>query len=161
MMEGLELARKRREEGMSEERGSVPRRGDRTGEVGVSSMPDPEVSERPLRRRFTKEYKLRILREADRCTKPGELGALLRREGVYHSSLSTWRRQRREGTLSALGSKKRGRKCKDEASREIKRLRRENQRLQKELDQAKSVIEVQKKLSDLLGIVLPETTEEE
>ena len=120
-------------------------------------MPDPEVAERPVRRRFTTEYKLRILEEADACTEPGQMGALLRREGLYSSSLATWRRQRREGTLAGLSPKKRGRKGDDEATREIKRLRRENERLRRQLEQAKTVIEVQKKLSDVLGIVLPET----
>jgi len=118
---------------------------------------DPEVKERPVRRHFTTEYKLRILEEADACSEPGETGALLRREGLYSSSLATWRRQRREGTLAGLNPKKRGRKGDDEATREIKRLRRENEKLRQQLEQAKTVIEVQKKLSDVLGITLPKT----
>ena len=73
----------------------------------VASL-DPEVPEKPERRRFTAEYKLRILAEADKCTRPGEIGALLRREGLYWSNLSNWRRRRREGTLGALSPRKRG-----------------------------------------------------
>ena len=77
--------------------------------AGGKPMPDPAVPERPVRRRFTAEYKLRILREADRCTQSGQLGALLRREGLYSSHLSTWRQQRDEGTLAGLASRRRGR----------------------------------------------------
>jgi transposase-like protein len=115
------------------------------------------VPEKPVRRRFTAEYKLRILREADACTEPGQLGALLRREGLYSSHLSTWRQQRDEGTLAALAPKRRGRKAKADASlvAENERLKRENQRLAEKLRQAETVIEVQKKLSELLGIPLP------
>jgi transposase-like protein len=74
-------------------------------------IPDPAVPERPVRRRFTAEYKLRILREADRSPGPGQLGALLRREGLYSSHLTTWRKQREEGTLAGLRPKRRGRKA--------------------------------------------------
>jgi transposase len=124
--------------------------------VAVPS-PDPAVPERPVRRRFTAEYKLRILREADACTQPGQLGALLRREGLYSSHLSTWRQQRDEGTLAGLAPKRRGRKPKadDPVFAENERLRRENQRLAAKLRQAETIIEVQKKLSDVLGIPLP------
>ena len=78
---------------------------------GSSSVPSPEVSDKPRRRGFTVEYKLSVLKKADACTKPGELGTLLRREGLYSSTLSGWRRQRRQGTLAALRAKKRGRKA--------------------------------------------------
>lgn len=124
----------------------------------VESPPDPEVPEKPRRRRFSAEYKLRILEEADRASEPGEIGALLRREGLYSSHLTTWRRQRREGTLAGL-SHQRGRKPKDPLGAEVEALRRENERLRKRLEQAEVVIEVQKKLSGLLGIE-PETDEE-
>jgi transposase-like protein len=105
------------------------------------------------RRRFTAGEKLRILQEADACTEPGEIGALLRREGIYSSYLSRWRQARDRGQLTALGAQQRGPKpVKDAAlAREVTRLRRENERLQARLDQAEAIIEVQKKLSQLLG----------
>ena len=157
-MEDVNLTRKKDDElGPAERSGAGPDKAEGVSGDGISSVPDPEVAERPVRRRFTTQYKLRILEEADACSKPGETGALLRREGLYSSSLATWRRQRREGTLAGLSPKKRGRKGDDEATRENKRLRRENQRLRRQLEQAKTVIEVQKKLSDVLGITLPQT----
>jgi transposase-like protein len=105
------------------------------------------------RRQFTAGEKLRILEEAAACTVPGELGALLRREGIYSSYLSRWRRARDRGQLDGLGSAKRGRKPLSDAAvaREIARLQRENERLQARLEQAEVIIEVQKKLSQLLG----------
>jgi transposase-like protein len=110
-----------------------------------------------MRRRFTAEYKLRILREADRATEFGQLGALLRREGLYSSHLSTWRQQRDEGTLVGLTPKRRGRKATPDAPliAENERLKRETQRLAAKLRQAETIIEVQKKLSEILGIPLP------
>ncbi len=120
-------------------------------------MPDPAVPEKPVRRRFTAEYKLRILREADRCSRPGQLGALLRREGLYSSHLSVWRQQRDAGTLAGLAPKRRGRKPAPDTPliAENERLKRENQRLTEKLRQAETVIEVQKKLSEVLEIPLP------
>ena len=125
--------------------------------------PDPEVTEKPVRRKFTAEYKLRILAEADRCTEYGQVGALLRREGLYSSHLSEWRRKRREGTLVSLSPKKRGPKPeKNPLAPEVARLERENDRLQRKLKQAETIIDVQKKVSGLLGIELrsPEPGEE-
>ena len=120
-------------------------------------IPDPVVAEKPVRRRFTADYKQRILREADRCTESGQLGALLRREGLYSSHLSTWRQQRDEGTLAGLTPKRRGRKPNPDAPliAENERLKRETQRLAAKLRQAETIIEVQKKLSEILGIPLP------
>jgi len=120
-------------------------------------MPDPVVPEKPVRRRFAAEYKLRILHEADRCNQPGQLGALLRREGLYSSHLSAWRQQRDAGTLAGLAPKRRGRKLKANAPliAENERLKRENERLAVKLRQAETIIEVQKKLSEVLGIPLP------
>lgn len=120
-------------------------------------MPDPAVLEKPVRRRFLVEYKLRILHEADRCTESGQLGALLRREGLYSSILSTWRQQRDEGTLVGLTPKRRGRKANPDAPliAENLRLTRETQRLAAKLRQAEMIIDIQKKLSEMLGIPLP------
>jgi len=120
-------------------------------------IPDPAVAEKPVRRRFTAEYKLRILHDADRCIASGQLGALLRREGLYSSLLSTWRQQRDQGTLAGLTPKRRGRKSNPDAPliAENERLKRETQRLAAKLRQAETIIEVQKKLSEMLGIPLP------
>lgn len=117
---------------------------------------NPEVEEKAKRRMFSAEYKRRILREADACTKPGEVGALLRREGLYSSHLSSWRKQRERGELAGLWPKKRGRKSrrKTVSVKEYERLSRENRRLRQRLEQAELVIEIQKKASEMLGIPL-------
>lgn len=117
-----------------------------------TDIPDPEVVPKAKRRKFSAEYKRRILEEADNCTESGHVGALLRREGLYSSHLSTWRRQRGRGVVEGLRPKKRGRKRKDELEREVTRLQRENERLQASLEQAETIIDVQKKLSRLLGL---------
>ncbi|CBE67484.1 conserved protein of unknown function [Candidatus Methylomirabilis oxygeniifera] len=118
--------------------------------------PDPEVPTKPARRRFTAAEKLRILRLADACTVSGSLGALLRKEGLYSSNLTTWRRQRDAGTLSALTPQKRGRKpsIRSPLAQEHEQLRRENERLTRRLRQAELIIDVQKKVSQILGIPL-------
>ncbi len=123
--------------------------------------PDPEVTATPTRRRFTAEDKLRILKLADACTAVGSLGALLRAEGLYASNLTTWRRQRTEGVLSALTPQTRGRKASARHPRraENETLRQENVRLSTRLKQAELIIDVQKKVSQILGIPL-ETPEE-
>ena len=117
-----------------------------------ASDPDPEVPAKARRRTFTAKYKLKILAEADGCSKPGEIGALLRREGLYSSHLSKWRQQREEGALAGLTPKKRGRKLRpvDPQARRVAELERENARLLRKLEQAETIIEVQKKLSRLL-----------
>ena len=116
---------------------------------------NPEVQEKAKRRRFDASYKLRVLEEAERCREPGQVGELLRREGLYSSHLTTWRKQRDEGALQGLGPKRRGRKPKrkDPMALEVERLRRENQRLTERLRQAETIIEVQKKISEMLGIL--------
>ena len=111
-------------------------------------IPDPEVLPKAKRRKFSAEYKRRILEEADNCTESGQIGALLRREGLYSSHLTTWRRQRDRGLIQALSPKKRGRKRKDELEREVARLQRENKRLRASLEQAEMIIDVQKKTAD-------------
>src|SRR3954468_496483 len=113
----------------------------------VPSMPDPEVPERlerARRRQFTIGYKLRILTEADKARTTGEIGALLRREGLYSSHLAAWRRQREEGILHALTPRRRGRPTHSPEQRELVRLRQENERLGQRLAAAEAVIEIQK-----------------
>jgi transposase-like protein len=127
------------------------------------STPDPEVTARHERRRFTTKYKLEILRKAEACTQPGQLGALLRKEGLYSSNLLTWRRQREEG----LTPKKRGRKV-EPLDLEVKKLRREKAeierekgRLERNLRKAEAIIDFQKKVHALLGIPLKPFESEE
>lgn len=117
---------------------------------------DTEVTAKAVRRQFSAAYKLRILQEAEVCSK-GEVGALLRREGLYSSHLTTWRRQQAAGQLAGLTPKPRGPKPNPEAE-ELKKLRKENERLQRRLQQAEAIIEAQKKLSQLLSL---NPTEEE
>ena len=127
-----------------------------TGDSGARApegAPDPEVTERAKRRRFTAEYKLRILRKADACKGDGDVGALLRREGLYSSQLAAWRRQRDEVAKAGLKARKRGPKGKV-VDPQVKQLKRENARLRRRLDEAETVIDFQKKLSTLLGISL-------
>jgi transposase len=121
---------------------------------GREEILDPEVVPLAERRRFTAKEKLRIVEEADACTEPGQIGALLRREGIYSSYLSRWRRARDRGQLMALDPQQRGPKPATDAvlSREVTRLQRENEKLKARLDQAETIIEVQKKLSTLLGL---------
>jgi len=122
-------------------------------------VPDAEVRERAARRRFTGEYKLQILREADQCAGVGELGALLRREGLYSSHLTTWRRQREHGALVALAPKKRGRPLAPGSplARRVAELERDKARLERRLQQAEAIIDAQKKLAEILGLCGPET----
>jgi transposase len=115
------------------------------------AIPDPEVVVKPKRRQFTADYKRRILQEAEACTQPGEIGALLRREGLYSSHLTTWRQHRQRGELQGLAPAKRGRKADPQAA-EIAQLQREKARLQAQVERAELIIEVQKKLSHLLGL---------
>jgi len=119
---------------------------------------DPELAERAWRRRFTAEYKLRTIEKADACTKSGELGALLRREGLYSSHLSTWRKQRDAGALAAL-NRPRGRKSTRRLETQNSKLRRRAERAEAELAKARMVIEVQGNVSALLaGLLKPEVT---
>jgi len=114
-----------------------------------------EVVAKARRRQFSAAYKARILREAEACRATGQIGALLRREGLYSSHLVEWRRLRARGALEALAAKKRGRKpARDARDRELTRLSQENARLRRKLAQAEAVIEIQKKLSTILGIPL-------
>jgi len=131
----------------------------------VEGQPDvgSEVPEKPVRRRFDAASKLRILDEADRCTQFGQRGQLLRREGLYSSHLSTWRQQRAQGILSGLTPKRRGRKAKPNSplAKENEPLRREKQQLAERLRQAELIIDVQKKVSEMLGIPLKRLDDEQ
>jgi transposase len=128
-----------------------------------SDAPDPEVTPKATRRTFSAAAKLRILQEADACTKPGDIGALLRREGLYSSHLVKWRRLRAAGQLQALSPQSRGRQASgsNPIADELMQLRRENTRLHARLTQAETSIDVQKKLSQLLGLALPATSSDE
>ena len=121
---------------------------------GLVNVPDPEVPEKTKRRKFTAAYKLRTLQEAEQCTRPGDIGALLRREGLYSSHLTSWRRQREQGVLEGLNPKKRGRKAKpqDPSAGRIVQLEKENQSLKNRLRKAEIIIEAQKKISEILDI---------
>jgi transposase-like protein len=123
---------------------------------------DPEVRAKP-RRQFSATYKVKILEEADACKNGREVGALLRREGLYSSHLSTWRKQREEGTLAGLKPKKRGRKAKpaDPSAEKVKQLEAENRKLKRRLERVELMLDIQKKASELLGIPLkaPENDE--
>ena len=125
------------------------------GASSAAAPPDPEVPERAKRRRFSAQYKLRVLEETDACRAPGEVGAVLRREGLYSSQPTAWRRARREGSLRALAKPRgpQGRR-RDPVARENERLRQENARLQRRLAQAQAILEIQKKASEILGIPL-------
>ena len=129
------------------------RRASGVSASGDPGPPDPEVVEKPKRRRFSAEYRLRIVREADACKEPGQIGALLRREGLYSSLLTAWRRQRDKEALEGLRSKKRGPKSKAVDPR-VKRLEREVSRLKRKLDQAETIIDIQKKVAWMLWIPL-------
>jgi transposase len=122
-----------------------------------SVSPDPEVLPKAARRTFSAAEKLRILNEADACTQPGQIGALLRREGLYSSHLVKWRRLRAAGQLQALAPQPRGPKPTpaDPLAEELAQVRKENARLQARLAQAELIIDVQKKVAQLLGASLP------
>jgi transposase-like protein len=123
-------------------------------------VPDSEVEEKARRRQFTADYKLRILREADACVGDGDIGALLRREGLYFSHLSAWRRQRDEIARAELSSRKPGRKARRVDSH-MKELERDNARLRRQLKKAEVLLDIQKKASELLGLSLKDLSSEE
>lgn len=124
-----------------------------------NSKSETEVVVRPKRRQHTAEYKLRILRELDECTGKGEVGAILRREGLYSSLISKWREQREQGSLNGLGGQRRGPKV-DPNAAELARLQRENKRLKEKLERAELIIDVQKKVARLIGETPPPLSEE-
>ena len=137
-------------------RASAIERAELVSSAESTKVPDPEVSDKAVRRRFTAKYKLSILQRADACKDPGSIGELLRQEGLYSSHLTNWRRQRDDGSLAALAPKHRGRKAAivDPVTLENERLRKENSRLEQRLKQAELIIDIQKKVSQILGITL-------
>ncbi len=141
-----------------EENGTAPP-GPMEGKRSAAAPPDPEVVDKPTRRRFAPSYKQRIVEEADRCREPGEVGRLLRREGLYSSQLAAWRKAARSGSLKGL-SKKRGRKAieRNPLQGKVLKLERENARLEHELHKAHLIIDVQGKVAGLLGLSLEDGT---
>ncbi len=131
-----------------------------SAEIGVVPQ-ETEVSSKARRRQFTAEYKRKVLAEADACTKPGEIGALLRREGLYSSHLVEWRRSRDRGALAGLAGKKRGPapKVVNPLARKVAELEREMARLRRRAERAEALVQVQKKVAELLGIQLDENGE--
>lgn len=123
------------------------------GRNGAQSVPDPEVDAKPRRRTFSAEYKLELLKKVDACSSEAEVGAILRREGLYSSHLKTWRDQRDMGALRELG-RRRGRRSKRQDDKEVERVQRENARLERENAQLRQIVAIQKKASELFGIAL-------
>lgn len=131
------------------------------GDNGATDSREVEVAVKAERRRFTAEYKVKVLREADHCERPGEIGALLRREGLYWSNLTNWRRQRENGELAGLRGKSRGpkRREKNPLAERIRELERETLRLKRRAERAEGIVELQKKVSEILGIELEKNAE--
>jgi transposase len=127
----------------------------------LKSLTEVEVVAKAERRRFTAEYKLKFLREADRCKQPGEIGALLRREGLYWSNLTNWRKQRERGELAGLSVKQRGpqRPEKSPLAERVRELERDNARLKRRAERAEGLVELQKKVSEILGIELAKSVD--
>ena len=163
----LEDMNKTEEKGLSgTERGEPQRSGGEPNGVADkqadNGRPNPEVAARPKRRRFSASYKARIVQEAQRCSEPGQIGALLRREGLYSAALTQWRRQYQKGALQGLQDDKRGRKrSRDARDLELDQLRRENERLTKKLSQAELIIDIQKKVAAMLGNPIETPTDSE
>ena len=149
-------------EGAEAERAVAAAAGGPLRAMPAAAVPDAEVPAKAARRRYPAEYKVRILREADGCTTAGAIGALLRREGLYSSHLTTWRQQREQGALAALAARPRGRPAAGPApwARRVAELERENARLARRLKQAETIIAAQKKLSEILTAPLTAGAEE-
>ena len=139
----------------------VEERSDEAPRAGrARPTPDPEVVAKPKRRQFTAQYRLRILEEADRCTQRGEVGRLLRREGLYSSHLTAWRKARRKGSLRELAAKKRGAKPaeRNPLDAKVRALEAQVARLEHELHTAHTILDVQGKVAGLLGLNLERGT---
>jgi transposase len=145
-----------RDEKMDDAAGAGAEGGRRPTVVPVAAAASPEMSDRPRRRTFTAQTKLRVLAETDGAADVGGIGAILRREGLYSSTLTDWRRQRDSGALGALTPAKRGPKstARNPLAAELAQARRENARLGRRLEHAEAIIEIQKKVAALLGIPL-------
>ena len=152
---GVTLASMGDTERRGDERSEAPRSGEspilERKPAGPQGVPDPEVAARPKRRQFTAEYKLRVLRQVDACKAPGEIGSLLRREGLYSSHLVLWRRQREEAAQAQLKTRRRGPKPRIQDPR-VKQLERENAQLQRQLKRVALLLDIQKKAGEILGI---------
>lgn len=133
------------------------------GDNGATMSREVEVGVKAVRRRFTGEYKIKVLREADQCERPGEIGALLRREGLYWSNLTNWRRQREDGELAGLRGNRRGpkRREKNPLAERLRELERDNVRLKRRAERAEGIVDLQKKVSEILGIELGESAEKD
>ena len=153
MLDSSKLERDR-EVARREPQGAGGDRRESAGAPSSSGVPDPELAERPRRRRFTAGYKLRVLREAEACTRKGEIGAMLRREGLYTSHLTAWRKQRDAGALEGLAPRKRGPRPPSREQVENRALRQRLERTEVELETARRVIEVQGNVSALLEDLL-------
>jgi len=131
--------------------------------MNMLAATETEVSSKAKRRFFTAEYKRKVLQEADACTKQGEIAALLRREGLYSSHLTAWRKLREAGELSGLAAKKRGPKARpaDERDREIAQLKRELAKQTARAEKAELIAEIQKKLGELVGLKMPDPSSTE
>jgi len=129
-----------------------------TGNASLIAPPNPEVAATARRRQFTSAERTRILNAADACKVSGEIGALLRREGIYSSLLATWRKQRATAQRSALEPQKRGPKVNPVLAQThvVAQLTRDNDRLRRQLTQAHTIIDVQKKVCSLLGLLTDE-----
>lgn len=145
----------------SETPAALPDGGHATSAASRPMAPDPEVLERPVRRKFKAEFKRRIVEETAACTAPGEVGALLRRHGLYSSHLVDWRRQYEQGALAGLEPRRRG--CKPQEKNpladKVARLERDLRRAQARAERAERLVELQKKVSELLGIALEQPDE--
>lgn len=130
------------------------------GRRPLETIPDTEVIPKAQHRQFSAEYKRCILQEYEACSEPRQKGALLRREGLYSSHITAWRRQRERSELESLTPHKRGPRADPQAA-EIARLKRENERLRKRLEQAELIIEFQKKVSQMLGLPVEESEQDE
>jgi transposase len=132
-----------------------------TASNGVKSLTEVEVVAKAERRRFTAQYKQKVLGEADHCKQPGEIGGLLRREGLYWSNLANWRKQRERGELAGLSTKKRGpkRREKNPLAERVRELERDNRRLKRRAERAEGIVELQKKVSEIFGIELEKRVE--